>query len=67
MAAVDATGAGDYFAGALLARMVAGDDVLTAARYANAAAAIKTTGFGAGGADPDPRPGGCAAESVDRS
>ena len=45
--AVDATGAGDCFAGALLARLAAGDDVLAAARYANAAAALTTTGFGA--------------------
>lgn len=45
--AVDATGAGDTFAGAFLARHVAGDDPVTAARYANAAAALSTTGFGA--------------------
>ena len=45
--AIDATGAGDCFAGALLARLAAGDDVLAAARYANAAAALTTTGFGA--------------------
>lgn len=45
--AVDATGAGDTFAGAFLARHVAGDDPVTAARYANAAAALSTTGYGA--------------------
>jgi 2-dehydro-3-deoxygluconokinase len=45
--AVDATGAGDTFAGALLARLLAGDDPVTAARYANAAAALSTTGYGA--------------------
>lgn len=45
--AVDATGAGDTFAGAFLARTVAGDDPVTAARYANAAAALSTTGYGA--------------------
>lgn len=45
--AVDATGAGDTFAGALLARLLADDDVVTAARYANAAAALSTTGYGA--------------------
>lgn len=45
--AVDATGAGDTLAGAFLARAVAGDDVLQAARYANAAAALSTTGYGA--------------------
>ena len=47
VAAVDATGAGDTFAGAFLARTVAGDDPLLAARYANAAAALSTTGYGA--------------------
>ena len=45
--AVDATGAGDCFDGAFIARVVAGDDVFTAARYANAAAALATTGYGA--------------------
>lgn len=45
--AVDATGAGDTFAGAFLARHVAGDDPVVAARYANAAAALSTTGYGA--------------------
>jgi 2-dehydro-3-deoxygluconokinase len=45
--AVDATGAGDTFAGALLARLLAGDDAVAAARYANAAAALSTTGYGA--------------------
>lgn len=47
VAAVDATGAGDTFAGAFLARTVAGDGPLDAARYANAAAALSTTGYGA--------------------
>jgi 2-dehydro-3-deoxygluconokinase len=47
VAAVDATGAGDTFAGALLARLLAGDDAEAAARYANAAAALSTTGYGA--------------------
>ncbi|MBW6397076.1 sugar kinase [Roseomonas sp. HJA6] len=45
--AVDATGAGDTFAGAFLARTLAGDDPITAATYANAAAALSTTGYGA--------------------
>lgn len=45
--AVDATGAGDTFAGAFLARRLAGDDPVAAARYANAAAALSTTGYGA--------------------
>jgi len=45
--AVDATGAGDTFDGAFLARLLAGDDPETAARYANVAAALSTTGYGA--------------------
>lgn len=52
--AVDATGAGDCFCGATLARLAAGDDAFAAARYANAAAALATTGFGA--VAPLPRP-----------
>ena len=52
--AVDATGAGDCFCGAVLARLAAGDSIWEAARYANAAAALATTGFGA--VDPLPRP-----------
>jgi len=47
VATVDATGAGDCFDGAFAARIVAGDDLASAARYANAAAAVATTGFGA--------------------
>ncbi len=54
VAAVDAIGAGDAFAGAFLARHVAGDDPFAAARYANAAAALTTTGYGA--VAPIPRP-----------
>lgn len=45
--AVDATGAGDTFDGAFLTRLLAGDDPVTAARYANVAAALSTTGYGA--------------------
>lgn len=45
--AVDATAAGDTFDGAFLARLSAGDDPFAAARYANAAAALSTQGFGA--------------------
>lgn len=45
--AIDATGAGDCFAGALMARLNAGDDLLAAMRYACAAAALACTGFGA--------------------
>ena len=51
---VDATGAGDCFAGALLARMSAGEDFWQGLRYANAAAALTTTGYGA--VAPLPRP-----------
>jgi 2-dehydro-3-deoxygluconokinase len=46
---MDATGAGDCFCGNLLARMALGDDVFTASRYANAAAALAVQGFGAVG------------------
>jgi 2-dehydro-3-deoxygluconokinase len=53
VATVDATGAGDCFDGAFGARLVAGDDPFTAARYANAAAALATTGFGAVAPLPD--------------
>ncbi len=45
--AVDATGAGDTFDGAFLARLLDGDDPETAGRYANVAAALSTTGYGA--------------------
>jgi 2-dehydro-3-deoxygluconokinase len=51
---VDATGAGDCFAGNLLARTALGDSLFDAARYANAAAAIAVQGFGA--VAPLPRP-----------
>ena len=44
---VDATGAGDCFAGALLARLSAGDTLDRAARLANIAAALSTGGHGA--------------------
>lgn len=47
VASVDATGAGDCFDGAFAARLIAGDDALAAARYANVAAALATAGFGA--------------------
>lgn len=53
--AVDATGAGDCFGGALLARLDAGDGLAQAVSYANAAAALTTTGFGA--VAPIPRTG----------
>lgn len=44
---VDATGAGDTFGGAFVARLVAGDDLETAGRHAAAAAALSTEGYGA--------------------
>ena len=45
--AIDATGAGDCFAGNLLARLCRGDTLDQAARYANAAAALSVQGHGA--------------------
>jgi 2-dehydro-3-deoxygluconokinase len=51
--AVDATGAGDCFGGAFIARIVAGDDPFAAARYANVAAALSTQGFGGVAPIPD--------------
>jgi 2-dehydro-3-deoxygluconokinase len=45
--AVDATGAGDTFGGAFVARRVAGDSLLQAGRYAAVAAALSTEGYGA--------------------
>jgi 2-dehydro-3-deoxygluconokinase len=51
---VDATGAGDTFCGSFLARILAGDTPEQAARYANVAAALKCTGYGA--VAPIPRP-----------
>ena len=53
VASVDATGAGDCFDGAFAVRVIAGDDPFDAARYANVAAAIATTGFGAVAPLPD--------------
>lgn len=44
---VDATGAGDTFCGAFLARILTGDAPEQAARYASVAAALKCTGYGA--------------------
>ncbi len=41
--AVDATGAGDHFNGALVSRLVAGDDLPAALRYASAASALSVT------------------------
>jgi 2-dehydro-3-deoxygluconokinase len=50
--AVDATGAGDTFCGAFLARILAGDGPEPAARYAVVAAALKCRGYGAVGPIP---------------
>lgn len=44
---VDATGAGDTFGGAFVARRLAGDGLRAAAEYAAVAAALSTEGFGA--------------------
>ena len=44
---MDATGAGDAFGGAFVARLVAGDDIESAGRYAAAVAALSTEGWGA--------------------
>nr|WP_283949731.1 sugar kinase [Limobrevibacterium gyesilva] len=44
---IDGTGAGDTFCGSFLARLIAGDAPEPAARYAAAAAALKTQGYGA--------------------
>jgi 2-dehydro-3-deoxygluconokinase len=44
---VDATGAGDTFGGAFVARRLAGDSLRDAGRYAAVAAALSTEGFGA--------------------
>lgn len=51
---VDATGAGDCFAGNLLARLAQGDDLDQGVRYANAAAALAVQGFGAAAPLPYP-------------
>jgi 2-dehydro-3-deoxygluconokinase len=49
---VDATGAGDTFGGAFVARLLAGDGLRQAGHYAAAAAALSTQGYGA--VDPIP-------------
>jgi 2-dehydro-3-deoxygluconokinase len=50
--ALDATGAGDTFGGAFVARLIAGDNLIAAGRYATIAAALSTEGYGA--VDPIP-------------
>ena len=47
VAAVDATGAGDAFTGALLSELSRGRAPAAAVRFANAAAALSTLGYGA--------------------
>jgi 2-dehydro-3-deoxygluconokinase len=47
VAAVDATGAGDAYDGAFLAEYLRAGDPFRAGRFANAAAALSTTGYGA--------------------
>ena len=47
VAAVDATGAGDGFTGALLAELCRGQPLRQAVTFANAAAALSTLGYGA--------------------
>ncbi|WP_194436629.1 sugar kinase [Vibrio fluminensis] len=47
VATVDATGAGDCFSGAFLSQVVKGTDMKDALIYANCAAALTTTGYGA--------------------
>jgi 2-dehydro-3-deoxygluconokinase len=47
VAAVDATGAGDAFTGALLSERARGRPLREAVRFANAAAALSTLGYGA--------------------
>ena len=44
---VDATGAGDAFGGAFVHRLLQGDDLAQAGRYAAATAALSTEGYGA--------------------
>ena len=51
--AVDTTGAGDCFCGALAQALARGTDLPGAVRYAVTAAALSTTGPGARGALPD--------------
>jgi ribokinase len=62
--AVDTTGAGDCFCGALAAALARGDDLAAAVRSAVAAAAASTTGPGARGALPD---GATVADLLDRT
>ncbi|MCX7543266.1 ribokinase [Corynebacterium sp. P5848] len=51
---VDTTGAGDAFAGACVARLAAGDDLVTATRHAVRVGAFAVTGHGAQDSYPEP-------------
>lgn len=62
VAALDATGAGDCFAGACLSQLARGARLADAARVANLAAALSTRGFGA--VAPLPRPADLAAAGM---
>ena len=62
VAAVDATGAGDAFTGTLLAELARGQPLSRAVRFANAAAALSTLGYGA--IAPLPRRDAVAAASA---
>ena len=55
VSAVDATGAGDCFAGAFMARLSKDDGLRRAVTYANGAAALACTGYGAVDPLPDPQ------------
>ena len=65
--AVDATGAGDCFGGAFIARIVAGDDPFAAARYANVAAGAVDARLRRCGSDSGSRDGRTGAGRVIRS
>ena len=43
---MDCSGAGDTFDGAFCTRYIRGDSLFNAAKYANAAAALSTEGYG---------------------
>lgn len=54
VSSVDSTGAGDAFAGAFVARLVAGDDLVAAAEFAARVGAFSVTGHGAQASYPGP-------------
>ena len=63
VAAIDATGAGDAFTGALLAELARGQPLSKSVRFANVAAALSTLGYGA--IAPLPRRDAVAAAAAD--